>query len=88
VIVDVDFFCMADERWYQNNTTQPPKLQPWYHVLVDKSDAVTYAAESSILADDDKVPVQHPYINHFFHFFKEGVYVRNDRPWPREEDVK
>jgi heat shock protein HspQ len=87
VLVDVDYYCMATNEWYSSNTTQPPKCQPWYHVLVDNSDAVTYAAESSLGTDDIKEPVEHPYLQHFFERFRQGAYVRNDRPWPRDEDV-
>jgi heat shock protein HspQ len=86
VIVDVDYYCMADEQWYTSNPSQPTRIQPWYHVLVDNSDAVTYAAESSLVVDDMKNPVQHPYLFHFFNAYQGGAYTRNNRPWPRDEE--
>jgi heat shock protein HspQ len=86
VLVDFDFYCMADDQWYKSNPNQPPRAQPWYHVLVDNSDAVTYAAESSLLVDEIKNPVQHPYVPLFFNAYRGGAYTRNDRPWPKDED--
>ena len=85
VVVDVDLFCFADEAWYMRNRSQPPRLQPWYHILVDKSDAVTYAAESSLDLDDADSPVSHPYLSLFFQSYIDGIHVRNERPWPKED---
>lgn len=87
LIVDVDFYCRADDSWYLRNTTQPTRFQPWYHVLVDLSDAVTYAAESSLGTDALASPIQHPYLNHFFEPQFDGRYHRNERPWPREDEA-
>lgn len=85
VVVDVDLFCFADDDWYMRNRSQPPRLQPWYHILVDKSDAVTYAAESSLELDDADSPVSHPYLSLFFQSYVDGIHVRNERPWPKED---
>ena len=87
VVVDFDFFCMADEEWYQSNPGHSPKAQPWYHVLVDNSDAVTYAAESCLVIDESKSPIQHPYVPLFFDAYRGGAYTRNHRPWPKEEEL-
>ncbi len=84
VVVDVDLFCYADDDWYLRNRSQPPRLQPWYHILVDKSDAVTYAAESSLELDPVESPISHPYLSLFFKTFMDGVHVRNSRPWPKD----
>jgi len=81
VVVAFDQTCRAPEDWYRSNRTQPDRNQPWYHVLVDQSDTVTYAAQSSLLADDDVAEVDHPLTEMFFNDFVEGRYVRNDRPW-------
>ena len=84
VVVDADPACKASEVWYQANRTQPDRDQPWYHVLVSGSDACTYSAQENLERDTDKRPVLHPLLNHFFTAFKEGRYVRNDRPWKPE----
>lgn len=82
VIVDFDMSCQADEAWYEKNQTQPPRDQPWYHVLVHDSTATTYAAQTSLAADDSEEPIRHPLVEHFFESFQNGRYVRNDRKWP------
>jgi heat shock protein HspQ len=85
LIVDIDFYCFANDEWYQNNNTKPDKCQPWYHVLVNDSSMVTYAAQSNLYSgDEENLDISHPYINHFFDKNNEGVYIRNDKPWPRE----
>lgn len=82
VVVDVDPCCQASDQWYQANQTQPERNQPWYHVLVDGSEATTYPAQSSLAADTSKQPIDHPLIEVFFTSFVDGHYLRNDRPWP------
>lgn len=82
VVVDFDQTCKANENWYQANQTQPDRNQPWYHVLVHKTTQTTYAAQTSLLADNSAEPVLHPLVPHFFSDFVNGEYVRNDTPWP------
>ena len=46
VVIDVDHRFHGTETWYkQMATSNPPRDRPWYHVLVDESDQVTYVAE-------------------------------------------
>ena len=82
VVVQRDESCQADDAWYYKNQTQPDRNQPWYHVLVDESVSVTYAAAENLEADDSGDPIAHPLLTHFFLAFEEGRYVRNERPWP------
>ena len=85
VVVDYDRTCQADESWYHGNRTQPPRNQPWYHVLVHDSQATTYAAQTSLEPDFGDDPVEHPLVEVFFHRFADGAYERNDVPvqgWP------
>ena len=65
-----------------SNSTQPPRNQPWYHVLIDGSDRITYVAQTNVVADDTGIAVQHPLVPYFFDRFEGGTYVRNDRSWP------
>jgi hemimethylated DNA binding protein len=83
VVVAWDPECRASDSWYEANRTQPERHQPWYSVLVDGSDQVTYAAQSNLVADGSEAPVTHPLLSEFFAGFEDGVYLRNDRPWPR-----
>ncbi len=82
VVVDFDLACRADDAWYQKNQTQPDREQPWYHVLVDGSTVVTYAAESSLEADTSEQPIHHPLVPQLFEGFLGGRYERNNVPWP------
>ncbi len=82
VVVEFDLTCKADKAWYQSNQTQPDRDQPWYHVLVDGSSSTTYAAQTSLEADERCAPIIHPYLERFFTEFTGDRYVRNNRPWP------
>lgn len=82
VVVDFDLSCRANEQWYHGNQTQPEREQPWYHVLVDGSEIATYAAESSLEADNSGEAVSHTLLDHFFESFEDGRYARNEEPWP------
>jgi len=82
VVVDFDTRCKASDEWYGKNQTQPPRNQPWYHVLVDATQNVTYAAQTSLEADPSGEPVSHPLIEVFFSEFTGQDYVRNEVPWP------
>ena len=82
LVVDRDLTCEASPEWYNRNQTRPEQQQPWYHVLVHGSDAVTYAAQTSLLPEDSDEPIQHVLVPHFFHSSGEGGYIRNANPWP------
>ena len=82
LIVSVDPRCMADDRWYLANRTQPDQNQAWYHILVHDSVTVTYAAESNLLPDPGDQKVNHPLVDRFFFRTPGGRYQRNDSPWP------
>lgn len=84
VVVACDAYCKADPEWYMANKTQPGRDQSWYHVLVHNSTAITYAAESSLRADDSSEPVHHALVEHFFSAFVDGHFIRNDEPWPQQ----
>ena len=82
VIVECDPDCRAPDDWYYRNRTQPERNQPWYHVLVDGSASVTYAAQTSLEEDDSGEPIDHPLTNLYFSEFQGDGYQRNDRVWP------
>lgn len=81
VIVDIDATCQAPQDWYEGNRTQPERMQPWYHVLVDETETATYPAQSSLQADDSNKPVSNPMVLMFFTVFCEGRYERNEVPF-------
>lgn len=80
VIVDVDAEFQGTDEWYtQVARSRPPKDHPWYHVLVDNSDNITYVAERHLEADDSRLPVNHPFVEQVFSGFSDGVYRRRER---------
>ncbi len=88
VIVDYDMICKAEDDWFSANFTAnsevpPPKNQPWYYVLVDLSNRVTYAAQNNIEEDGRNKKIVHPLLKVFFISFENGYYVRNTKPWPK-----
>jgi len=88
LVVDFDLRCRADDAWYQKNRTRPDREQPWYHLLVDGSTVVTYAAEANLQADETGQPVHHPLVPKLFEAFHDGRYERNEVPWPGWDAVE
>ena len=67
------------------NQTQPSQNQPWYHILVDDSDQVTYVAENNLVRDASNKEIKHSLLSYFFTKDKQGKYIRNDNPWPETD---
>jgi len=77
VVVDVDPEFQGTEEWYrQVARSKPPKKQPWYHVLVDNGQHMTYVAEKNLEPDRSDQSIDHPLIPHFFTGFEKGRYIR------------
>ncbi|MEN8662309.1 MAG: heat shock protein HspQ [Lentimonas sp.] len=75
VIVAFDPNCVAGDKWYFSNKTQPAKEQPWFHVLVHDSGGLsTYVAQSNLEEDSTCDPVEHPRISCYFTELKDGRY--------------
>jgi heat shock protein HspQ len=83
VIVHIVPSFQGDETWYLSNQIQPSKEQPWYFVLVDGNQQVTYVAEENLNRDQSVNPVVHPMLNLFFSGYDAELnkYTRNDVPW-------
>ena len=83
VIVHIDPTFQGNENWYLSNQTKPNKKQPWYFVLVDGNQQVTYVAESNLSLDQCEKHVDHPMINLFFSGYDDELkkYIRNEVPW-------
>ena len=63
-------------EWYdQVAKSRPPKDDPWYHVLVDGSDQVTYVAERNLEPDSEEEAIRHPLLEEFFSSFESGEYL-------------
>jgi heat shock protein HspQ len=75
VVVDVDPAFQNTEEWYDLMAkTRPSKRQPWYHVLVDDTDYVTYVAEQNLILDKTHEPVTHPELMNYFQRLENGLY--------------
>ncbi|GAB4223339.1 MAG: heat shock protein HspQ [Gammaproteobacteria bacterium] len=76
VIVDVDPNFQSSETWYELMAlSKPPKNEPWYHVLVDDADFMTYVAEQNLEPDTNDEPINHPEVKKYFSAMKNGTYV-------------
>lgn len=76
VVFDVDPVFQGTEEWYEQVArTRPPKDQPWYHVLVDAAEHITYVAERNLEPDSSDVAIDHPLLSEYFEDFEGGVYV-------------
>lgn len=75
VIVDVDPVFAGNDEWYEQVArSRPPKDQPWYHVLVDNADQMTYVAERHLEADNSGDPIRHPALESYFTDFNGSSY--------------
>ncbi len=75
VILDVDPVFLGTEAWYQMMArSQPPKNEPWYHVLVDGTDRLTYVSEQNLEPDLLSGPIEHPLIQQRFSEYSQGRY--------------
>ncbi|MEM7223513.1 MAG: heat shock protein HspQ [Pseudomonadota bacterium] len=75
VIADVDHDFQGSEEWYQTMArTQPPRDQPWYHVLVHGADHTTYVAERNLEPDLTGQPIKHPLLDQVFAELRDGLY--------------
>ena len=75
VVVDVDPVFQGDDEWYDEVAlSRPPKDQPWYHVLVDNAEHMTYVAERHLEPDTGGGPIRHPDLERYLGPFSEGSY--------------
>lgn len=80
VIVDVDPDFQGTEEWYQQMArSNPPKDEPWYHVLVHDATHNTYVAERNLEADESAQPVNHPQVDLVFDALEDGVYQKRSK---------
>jgi ApaG protein len=89
IVMDYDMYFLNDEQLYMSDPSKPRKDQPWYYILIDKTNALSYTPESSLeLALDQKAEITHPLIGFFFDpagTQDNSSYKRNNKTW---EDLK
>jgi heat shock protein HspQ len=77
VIVDVDpQFSLTDEWYDAVARTRPPKDEPWYRVLVDRTAHETYVAEINLEPDPQHCGIEHPELDRYFTRIEGAKYVR------------
>lgn len=76
VILDVDPMFLGDGETASRAVGEDEPLdRPWYHILGDGRDHVTYVSENRLAADDSGEPVAHPSLSLFFKGFEKDHYV-------------
>ena len=81
VVVDVDAEFNGTDEWYERMArTRPPREKPWYHVLVEDADHMTYVAERNLEPVAEARPIRHPMVNEYFAGFEDGLYVVRQAP--------
>lgn len=76
VIIDVDAVYQNNDILYAlMEESTPPKDKPWYHILVDGADYVTYVSEQHLELDNSGTPINHPYLNKYFRPFEGSTYI-------------
>lgn len=79
VVVDVDAEFSGTDGWYERMArTRPPKDAPWYHILVEDADHMTYVAERNLVTAENVRPIRHPMVAEYFREFRDGGYVARD----------
>ncbi len=75
-VIDVDPQYMGSEESYEEMAQSGPhKEQPWYHVLVDDTDHMTYVAEQNLEEDGTGQPITHPALPLFLTEVDGGQYA-------------
>lgn len=76
VIVDVDPMFLGDGDTATRAVGEDEPLdRPWYHVLGDGKEHVTYVSESRLTADGTGEPLSHPSLGLFFKGYEGDHYV-------------
>ncbi len=75
VVLDVDPVFQLSDEWYEEVArSRPPKDAPWYHVLVEDSDAPRYVAEQNLKPDPSGVAIRNALLDRYFAGFVDGRY--------------
>lgn len=81
VVTDYDMYFINDEELYNKNSTKPPKDKPWYYVLVNNTNAISYVPEEHLEKQEEFMDINHPLIDFFFDGTENDRYKRNDKTW-------
>lgn len=80
VIIDIDPIFMLSKEWYEQMArSNPPKDQPWYHILVHNANHKTYVSELNLSVDLSKKQIYHPLLGRYFSTFINGRYYESTK---------
>lgn len=82
VVVDWDVECQARTDWMALHPHQKIPQEPWYKLLVDDGQRITYVPQSHLVPEQSTLQVKHPLLGYFFEVCPERGYIRNGRLWP------
>lgn len=82
VVVDWDVECQVSTDWQNDHPKQSVPQEPWYKLLVDDGQRITYVPQSHLIPEQNSVHVRHPLLGYFFEVCPERGYIRNGRLWP------
>lgn len=76
VIIDVDPMFLGDGKAASTMARKGEPLdRPWYHVLINGREHVSYVSETSITPDGSGTPITHPSVDLFFREFHGDHYI-------------
>ena len=81
VVTDYDMYFINDEEIYNKDETKPAKDKPWFYVLINKTNAISYIAQENLVPAGEFVEIEHPLVDFFFKDFDDEKYIRNDKTW-------
>lgn len=75
VIMAIDATFQSTNNWYETMApSQPPKDEPWYHVLIHDVAQSDYVAECDLEPDLTGEPINHPALERIFQELHDGIY--------------
>ena len=81
VITDYDMYFINDEEIYKKDKTQAAKDKPWYYVLINKTNAISYISQENLELLENPDTIEHPLTDFFFDGFDGEMYIRNNKTW-------
>lgn len=81
VVTDYDMYFINDEEIYAKDESAPSKDKPWFYVLINKTNAISYIAQENLELVENPEEIEHPLVDFFFDGFDGTQYIRNDKTW-------
>jgi ApaG protein len=81
VVTDYDMYFINDEELYNKDPHKPSKDKPWYYVLINNTNAISYVPQDHLEKQEEFVEINHPLVDFFFDGKENDSYKRNDKTW-------